>query len=63
MATGTRARYSVAESEVFVTVYATLIECLTWASGYRYVRRYVGYSRREAIRAFRADFTADYPNP
>lgn len=59
----TRTRYSVRADEVFVTVNPGSIECSTWASGYLYRRRYVGYSKREAVREFRADFTADYPNP
>lgn len=58
-----RKRYSVRLDDIFVTVGSNSIECVTWASGYRYVRRYIGYSKRDAIREFRADFTADYPNP
>lgn len=58
-----RAKFSISESEVIVTVNPGSIECVTWASGYRYASRYVGYSRREAVRAFREEFTAEYPNP
>jgi len=58
-----RTRYSVAESEVIVTLNPGSVECVTWASGYRFRIRYIGYSKRDAIKAFRAAFTAEYPNP
>lgn len=59
----TRARYSLPADAVIVTVHPGVIECVTWHSGYRYRMRYVGYSKRDAVREFRAQFTADYPNP
>lgn len=58
-----RTRYSVSVDDVIVTVHPSVIECVTWASGYRYRKLYSGYTKREAVREFRADFTADYPNP
>ena len=63
MPASTRARYSVAADDVITTVHATVIECVTWASGYRDRRMYSGYTKRQAVQQFRADFTADYPNP
>lgn len=56
-------RYSIPESDVIVTINPGSIECVTWASGYRFRMRYIGYSRRDAVREFRREFTAQYPKP
>jgi len=56
-------KFSISVDEVMVTVNPGSIQCVTWASGYRYSKRYVGYSKKQAIREFRREFTSDYPNP
>lgn len=58
-----RAKFTLPESEVIVTGGHGSIECVTWYSGYRYRMRYVGFTKRAAIREFRAAFTKQYPNP
>jgi hypothetical protein len=50
-------RYAIGIDDVYVTVMHAFIECVTWESGARFRRRYVGYSRRDAVREFRREYT------
>ena len=53
-------RYSVRTEDVFVTRYVWGFELATWESGERFSRKYIGYSRRDAVREFRREFTESH---
>lgn len=56
-------RYNLPVDEILVTNFGKGYYVLvTWYSGYRYTQRYIGYSKRDAIRDFRESFANDFPN-